>query len=332
MTAEEKAQKDFEKKASDVILGLNDKIKFQNQKRILIDTGSKENLIQIARKNKDVYKTYKELLENDYILYFHQKTISKFYKRSSVSELFQRKDLLQHKGVFYTLDKPNGRKLNNKVNKKLIVIFSCMPNKQTYDSSLMPNRMFPKFFEGIERSLVKNVYTMRIMDLNCSHGSHYISTTNYPTFEEEIQESILKVKEELEIDESDIVLYGGSKGATGAVYHGCAMDLKTLAVDPILNIGGELEQNDRRFLKHLRRENLVPDINQYLNQSNEFQKYIICSEQVEMYYKVTSLLERDKIKMLNILDPHIKYHPNISRNTVPEQLTILNKLFNEKML
>ena len=26
----------------------------------------------------------------------------KFYKRSSVSELFQRKDLLQHKGVFYT--------------------------------------------------------------------------------------------------------------------------------------------------------------------------------------------------------------------------------------
>lgn len=51
-----------------------------------------------------------------------------------------------------------------------------------------------------------------------------------------------------------------------------------------------------------------------------------------MYYKVTSLLERDKIKMLNILDPHIKYHPDISRNTVPEQLTILNKLFNEKML
>ncbi len=207
----------------------------------------------------------------------------------------------------------------------------CQAN-QKYDNSLMPNRMFPIFFNGIERNLVKNVYTMRIMDLNCSHGSHYISTTNYPTFEKEIQEAILNVQNQLGIEKENIILYGFSKGATGALYHGSALDLKTLSVDPILSIGGKLEQNDRRFLKGLRREHLVPDINKYLNISNEFKKYVICSEQVELYYEITSLLESEKIKMLNFIDPHIKYHPDISRNTVPEQLAILNKLFCDKLL
>ncbi|WP_325881017.1 accessory Sec system protein Asp2 [Mammaliicoccus sciuri] len=106
---------------------------------------------------------------------------------------------------------------------------------------MIPNRMFPKFFDGIERSLVKNVYTLRIMDLNVSHGSHYLSTTNYPEYEEEIQSTILKVMEELNIDKEHVVLYGGSKGGAGAIYHGTALDMNTLAVDPIVNIGGALE-------------------------------------------------------------------------------------------
>src|SRR5699024_6241818 len=105
---------------NNIIYRLYDKINFQNQKRILIDTESSKNFLQLARKDNEIYITYKELLANDYILYFHQKTISKFYKRTNVSELFQRKDLLQHKGVFYTLDNPIGRKLNNEVDKKLI--------------------------------------------------------------------------------------------------------------------------------------------------------------------------------------------------------------------
>src|SRR5699024_4504068 len=153
-------------------------------------------------------------LKNDYILYFHEGTISKFYKRKFVNELFQRKDLKKYNDLFYTLDKPIGRKLNNKAPKKLLIIFTCMPNLNEYDSSLMPKRMFHKFFDGIERSLVKNVYTMRIMDLNVSHGSQYISTSNYPEYEKDIQNSILSVKEQLGIEDENIVLYGGSKGGT----------------------------------------------------------------------------------------------------------------------
>ncbi|MEB6215592.1 hypothetical protein BUZ94_08420 [Mammaliicoccus sciuri] len=311
------------------VYDLKDKIVFDGRKRILINTESNKNLLQLARKDKELHEKYKELLANDYVLYFHQKGISKFYKREHVGELFQRKDLKQHKGVFYTLDNPVGRKLNTQTEKKLIVIFSCMPDAKRYDSALMPNRMFPMFFKGIERNLVKNLYTMRVMDLNCSHGSHYISTTNYPDFELDIQNAIKKVKEELGIEDKNIVLYGFSKGATGAIFHASAMDLKCLAVDPILSIGGELEQNDRRFLKGLRRENIVPDINENLEVSNNQKKFVICSELVEKYYEYSNTLTKDKVNLINVLDDHIKYHPDISRNTVPEQFAIINNLFSE---
>lgn len=70
-----------------------------NQKRIQIDTGSSSNFIQLARQDRKLHEMYKEILANDYILYFHQKTISKFYKRSEVQELFQRKDLIRHNGM-----------------------------------------------------------------------------------------------------------------------------------------------------------------------------------------------------------------------------------------
>ncbi|MEB8124945.1 XcbB/CpsF family capsular polysaccharide biosynthesis protein [Staphylococcus succinus] len=311
---------------SNKVYKLNEQINFEDQKRILIDTGDQENYIQKARKSAAIHQHYKDLLKQDYILYFHQKTISKFYKREYVGELFQRKDLIKFNHLFYTLDAPEGRKVNEEVPRKLLVIFTCMPNAKEYDSSLIPKRMFPKFFDGIEKSLVKNVYTMRIMDINVSHGSHYINTTNYPEYERDIKGAIESVQSQLDITTENIVLYGGSKGGTGAIYHGAALDLKTLAVDPIVNIGGKLEQNDRRFLKDNRKEDLVPTINDNLSKQNNFIKHVICSEKVPLYYNETSRIDEQNINKINMKDKMITSHPEVSRNTVPEQLMILNFL------
>lgn len=300
--------------------------KLINAKRVEVITNSDTNLIKLARKNKDAYNLYKKLLEQDYVLYFHKEGVSKLYKRKYVNELFKRKDLIKSNEVYYTLDKPKDRKINEDIPRKLLVIFTCMPPQNEYDSHLMPKRMFTKFFDGIERSLVKNVYTMRIMDLNVSHGSHYISTVNYQNYENEIQQAILQLKQDLNIQDENIVFYGVSKGGTGALYHGSALDFKTLAVDPILNIGDKLEDNDRRFLKNLRKEDLVPDINKNLNKYNTMDKYLICSEKVPLYYEQDMRLEKDKLKILNKIDNLITSHPEVSRNTIPEQLMILNTL------
>lgn len=307
-------------------LHYKDRPKLIQSKLVEVITESDLNLIRIARKDKQAYRLYKELLKNDYVLYKHENGISKLYKRKYVNELFKRKDLIRFKDVYYTLDYPKDRKINEYIPKKLLVIFTCMPPQKDYDSYLMPKRMFTKFFDGIERNLVKNVYTMRIMDLNVSHGSHYINTINYNTFEDEIQNAIIKVKNELNIDDENIIFYGVSKGGTGALYHGSSMDIKTLAVDPILNIGGPLEDNDRRFLKDLRTEDLVPNINNHLNLSNNQVKYLICSERVPLYFEQDQRIEQDKIKLYNKIDDFITSHPEVSRNTVPEQIMILNIL------
>src|SRR5699024_7343848 len=282
------------------ILNLSEEIKFEEQERIYINTGSDKNLLELARKNEELKEKYKELLKNDYILYLHKDMISKFCKREKVNKLFTKEhNFQQHKDVFYRLKAPQGRKVNDKVAKKLLVIFAKMPGAEQYDSAKIPHRMLPPFFEDIERSLSKNVYIMRIMDLNVSHGSHYINTINYPSYENDLQDAIKSVTEELEIDKKNVVFYGVSRGGAGAIYHSTALDYKTLAVDPIINIGGKLYANDRRILKDLRKEDLVPDINKNVTKSNNFKKVVICSENVEIYYEQALRIDSKKIRVLN---------------------------------
>lgn len=309
------------------IYDLHSEIEFNGDKRILINTGDNRNIIQHARKDPKVHEMYKKLLENDYIHYFHDNNhISKLYKREHVEELFKRKDLIKENGVFFTLDKPIGRKVNESTPKRLLVLFPCMPSDDKYDSYLMPDRMFPKFFDGIEKSLVKNVHTMRIFDLNCSHGSHYINTVNYKDYEKGIQNAILKVISDLEIHKEDVVLYGVSKGGTGSLYHGSVLDLKALAVDPILHLAEYNSMNDYHFLKGLRQEDLTQTINENLSKCENNQKYLICSSQVKFNFEQVLKINQEKIKMIDMDDDMITSHPEVSRNSVPEQIMILNML------
>lgn len=305
---------------------LDDELELLHTKTVEVMLNSEKNIIELARKNEEVYKLYKDLLKNDYILYFHKNGISKLYKRKYINELWKRDDLYQEGDVFYTLDKPIERKENKSISdKKLIVIFPCMPNLDVYDNYLMANRMFPKFFDGIERNLIKNVHTMRIMDLNLSHGSHYINTVNNNMFESDISNAIYRVKNELKIKEKDIVLYGASKGGTGSLYYGAKLDMKCLAVDPIISLG-EYNKKDEHFLRDFRKVDISEDINGYLKNKSTNKKYIIGSEKVEFNFKHISKIEGVNVNKMNKIDEHIKSHPDVSRNTIPEQLMILNTL------
>lgn len=293
---------------------LNDEINFEGQERIYINTNSENNMLELARRNEEVKTKYKDLLRRDYVLYLHTETTSRFCKREGINKLFTKEHKFYQWGnIFYRITPPQGRKKNEKTPKKLVVIFAKMPGAEQYDSAKIPHRMLPPFFEDIERSLVKNVYIMRIMDTNVSHGSHYINTVNYPDYEYEIAGAIEHAATELGIEKNNIVFYGVSRGGAGAIYHGTALEFKTLAVDPILNIGGKLYGNDRRLLKDLRKEDLVPDINDNVTKSNKFKKVVICSENVKTYYEQALRLNSGKIEILNMPDVKLlriqKCHP-----------------------
>lgn len=305
---------------------LDSELDILNTKVVEVNTNSERNLIQIARKDERAYNVYKELLKNDYILYYHTEGVSKLYKREHVNELWKRDDLQKEGDVYYTVDEPIDRKLNTMSDeKKLIVIFPCMPEGSVYDHYLMTNRMFTKFFNGIERSLVKNVYTMRIMDLNLSHGSHFVNSVNNNTMETDISNAILSVIDELGITKDDVVLYGASKGGTGSLYYGAKLDLKCLAVDPIISLG-YYNIKDEHFLKGLRKEVLTDDINASLASKSSREKYIIGSENVKFNYSFIKQINGDNLTIINKKDNHITEHAEVSRNTIPEQLMLLNKM------
>src|SRR5699024_11051368 len=235
---------------------LEDEITSFYSDRILVKTNSKSNLLELSRKNQSIKMKYKKLLANDFVLYFHKDGISRFIKRTLVNNVLDKNKYINDDGIFYSLHEHFVRKINEKTEKKLLVIFSKMTCSNLYDSPKLPHRMLPAFFEGIERNLVKNVYIMRIMDLNVSHGSHYVNTINFPDYEEKIQKAINNIKDKLSISRKNVVFYGVSRGGAGSLLHGSAMDVKTLAVDPIVNIGGNMYANDRRLLKGLRQEDL----------------------------------------------------------------------------
>ncbi|MGO2099655.1 MAG: XcbB/CpsF family capsular polysaccharide biosynthesis protein [Vagococcus salmoninarum] len=298
----------------------------EKPKRVIVKTNTSQNLIQLARTDPDAYRIYKDLLKNDYILYLHSDGESKLYKRTFIHELWKRKDLISEGNLYYTLDEPQNTKLNKQnYQPKLLVIFTCMPDSESYDSSLTTDRMFPKFFNGIERSLIKNVYIMRIMDLNCSHGSHYINTVNNSWMEEEVVSAITSVKEKLNITLDDITLYGASKGGSGSLYFGAKMDCKCLSVDPIISLE-EYNEKDTHFLKDLRVVDISTAINDNLQQHSQRKKFLIGSENVKFNFSKISTIVGENLTIINEKDEHIITHADVSRNTVPIQLMLLNYL------
>lgn len=305
---------------------LHKELTFEN-KKILIFTNSDQNLLALSIKNNDAYLCYKKLLKNDYILYYHEKGVSKFYKRNRVAELWQRKDLHQFNDIFYTLTPPESENTNSLSPNKLLVIFPCMPPKEDYTSSLIPKRMFTSFFPNINKYLIKNIFILRMMDLNCSHGSHFCNTINYSNMESDIQNCIQYVATSLSIKKDDIVLYGVSKGGTGALLHGSALDLKVLAVNPIIHLE-EYNKNDSHFLKDFRKEDLSQIIqNNLIN--NVSKKYVFSSPSLKFNHNILNNINADFLNKIDIIDSNITHHENISQNCIPQQLMVLNNLLDQ---
>ncbi|MBD5823730.1 XcbB/CpsF family capsular polysaccharide biosynthesis protein [Lactococcus petauri] len=298
-----------------------------NYEKIVVDLKDKRNILELSKNNYKVYEIYKELISHDFMFYFHSGNKSYFIKRKLIKNIWKRNDLVQYGDLFYTIEKPLENRTNSWSPLRLIVMFSSM----TADEYYSPNiglRCFTKNFPSIQKSIVKNTMIMRIMDLNLSHGSHYINTDNYPNFENDVQESIINVMSQYNIHKDDVVLYGGSKGGTGALYHSLLGDYNSISIDPIISL---LEYNemmkDSHYLKGLRKESILEDLKELSRKDLDYGKIIIGSPAIPFNYRLFSQLKNDNIKIQDIFDESIKSHPDISLSCISEQVTYLNNYF-----
>lgn len=294
--------------------------------KIIVNTMSDRNLLLLARQSEKFYDIYNSLLNHDFILYMHNNNKSFFCKRKFVNTLWKRTDLIQQGGTFYTLESP--LKENRYHPKRLVVIFSSMPSQKNYFSANIANRMFTKNYPSLPKHLMKNCYTLRIMDLNRSFGSYYLNTKEYQDFEKDVQDIIDLVQKQLSINKDDVVLYGGSKGGTGALYHSILGDYHAVVVDPIFSRENYNSDKDVHFLEKSLPVKLTPLFQEVLKKDKQTrEKKIICTPAVDINYNEYVKLESEYCNIVRLLDDHMLDHVSISPNSVVEQVTYINNYF-----
>ncbi|WP_343068987.1 XcbB/CpsF family capsular polysaccharide biosynthesis protein [Listeria portnoyi] len=205
-------------------------------------------------------------------------------------------------------------------------MFSPMPAKENYHSANIAHRCFTTSFGSMQKHLVKNTIIMRIMDLNLAYGSHYINTFNYSNMESDVQEAIRIVRNTYHISKEDVVLYGGSKGGTGALYHSLLGDYNSVTVDPIISLEQYNQENDLHFLRDFRKTSIFADLVRLAESEANKRRIIFGYPLVSFNYNLYTQIPTDSIEIRDTFDSDIHKHADISRNTIVEQITCINEL------
>lgn len=294
--------------------------------KIVVNTFSEKNLIELADQDKVFKKQFTQLIENDYMLYMHTKGCSYFIKRNKVYTIWQRKDLIQYKDLFYTLEKPIKENENNCAPKRLIVLFSSVPDLAHYYSPNIAFRCFTPNTSIISKHLLKNTLVMKIMDLNLSHGSYYLNTVNNPDFEQCVQKAIDIVCEENQIDSEDVILYGSFKGGTAALYHGYLGNYKAVSVSPTITFTPEkFNMLDVHFFEKLKIDSIINLLMKVREQSST-EKIIIGTPLDVNNYETFKKLTNETTKLVPIFDSNNNKESDIEKNSIVEQCVFINQL------
>lgn len=297
--------------------------------RIAIATHDAHNLLWLARHDPKVKAVYRELLSHDYVLYMHNKGRSYMIRRPLVGQIWEKNDLHQGGQTFYTIQEPLQNKQNALAPARLAVVFSSMPPAADYYSGNIAKRMFFQNYPSLPKHLIKNTFILRIMDLNRNTGSYYMNTNNYPDFESDVQRIIHDVMTQYNVDQDNVVLYGGSKGGSAALLHAILGNYHGVAVDPIFNQTPYWTKHaDLHYLHGVLPEKLLPLYQTLLDShANSREVTIIGSNQVLQNYAEYTRLKSKSIRILTVQDNHIKDHPDVAANTMIEQVTAINHYF-----
>ena len=294
--------------------------------KVLIRTNSDLNLLELSIDNVNFYNLYLSLLQHNYMLYYHALERSYFIKRNLVPGLWQRKDLKIGGQTFYTVQSPLLYKKGQP--NRVLVVFSSMPLDDNYISPNIADRCFFKNYPSIEKHVVANTYIVRIMDCNLSFGSYYLNTLNYPNFEQDVQNIISDFRSKYGISSSNTILFGISKGGTGALYHSLLGNYRSVSVDPLFSLDKYLKDGDAHYTANFLPHDLLDAFQtKNFNTQTDRLKIIIGVPTVQENYQRYIQLKQPGVVVKNIYDDTITEHREIGSRTMVEQVTYINSMF-----
>lgn len=187
------------------------------------------NIIGLARKDGRIKQIVVALANAGFHLYVCRDKVSSFVFHSRIPSLWEpvRNGEFQHQdGVIYSLKLPN----KDMPARRLVVVFSSIGEKM-YSASLM--RYFYTNYKTIEKYLPPNTAVLRIADIGSVASSFYLGNNFDPHNDRRVHALVRKVQTDLRITKDSVVLYGTSKGGTGALYHALVGNYHAVSVDPI---------------------------------------------------------------------------------------------------
>lgn len=189
------------------------------------------SLIHIAQASGPHKRLLIELVNRGYHLFRAHERGSLFVHRHHIDRVWDKIEsgeyIYTEDHLVYQLSFPEQRRPG-----RLLVVFSPVASNRF---TQFLDRHFSISFKSIGRYLHDDTLILRIADLGGVVGSFYLPTTYDPQNNEKVQRLIRSIASKYRIPEKRIVLYGASKGGTGALYTALQTGFRCVAIDPIVS-------------------------------------------------------------------------------------------------
>lgn len=297
-----------------------------------VDTST--NMVKLARLNDKDRDLITTLANAGFYTYMVKDNATRFVSERSLENLWQSlisKEFVRHSnGIVYSYSEAAAN-----VPKRLLVVFSSI-SANINTPSLM--RYFEQNFKTLQKFIPTDTAVLRIADLGGVVGAFYLNTTHLPNNIENIQQVINDVSRDKGIAHDSIVLYGASKGGTGALVHAIEGHYRCVAVDPIID--------DEYYVKHLndahftgngifpesKRTVFARIMNEVaslptLPRTTNVKWSVICSGNSPQYKYISRTLMENANSRMSFYDsrnPEITDHPKVGIKTVNMATSLIN--------
>ncbi|HGZ4937591.1 XcbB/CpsF family capsular polysaccharide biosynthesis protein [Enterococcus faecalis] len=228
-------------------------------------------------------------------------------------------NLKRYKNLHYSIELPE---FNGFLCKKLVVLFT--PATAPGSSSAKDRYFGTQQWNSLNAKVGKNVIILRIADVAFVSGSYYT------LYEQEIFELIANTCAQFGLRHNDVVLYGNSRGGTGALFIGMAGNYKTVSADPVIDRTPWIYGHDGRYDRQLMYDFIEVDFSNRLRnimRNNVYDSrniYVIASEQNKvMFDSVAPLSYGLTLKNINL--------QNISTDMLKNPLWLHGVTINESV-
>ncbi|WP_157236675.1 XcbB/CpsF family capsular polysaccharide biosynthesis protein [Promicromonospora sukumoe] len=298
-----------------------------------LDAAPKDkNLMVAARKDPRARDTLNYLVNNGFYIYKAGGTETRLVQHGEVRRLWQAvkdgKFKITDDNIVYTYTPATGGTTT-----QIVVVFSPM-SSNPLETSI--NRHFTQTYPSLQKQLIPGTGVLRIADLGGVKGAFYLNTTYLPDNADRITRFIAEFVNEQGIGSPRVVLYGPSKGATGAVYHGLRGGWNFVAADPVL---GDALYVEKYADIHFTTGGIFPETKEsvfgravYEAAGRSYPDWmtpiVVCSHRSPQFDVISKTLDPLSrwITLLNSDNPLIKDHPDVPRQTLQHQVTSINLL------